>query len=177
MRMRLLLEQQLETIQKEINGNFTPFSSILHVRCVNTLDMSPDIHQCLTETENCFNLLLPRMDIWNSDYFDVDITPNIAHCDSNYGDDDTQSDSDEEDWVEVEGPSSLSCGLEGHGISGREFSFTITLPQGKNTLLMEENEDNQSIFESLRGCHVLCENTYLPTVNKWLQVITDCGIE
>ena len=152
--------------------------------------MRPDIQQCLTETEACFNLLLPRMDTWNNDYFDLDTTLNSTHCDGNHNNDSTDSDSDEEDWVEVEGPSSLEgpsssegassstfAGLEGHGISGREFSLTITLPQGKNTLLLEETEDNQSIFESLRGCHVLCENTYLPAVNKWLRVIIDCGIE
>ena len=148
---------------------------------VHTLDMSPDIHKCLIEIETCFNLLLPRMDTWNSDYFDVDVTPNSAQCSDggNHDNDNTQSDdSDEEDWVEVEGPSSSSVsGLEGHGISGREFNLTITLPQGKNTLLVEETEDNQSIFESLRGCHVLCNNTYLPTVNKWLQVIIDCGVQ
>ena len=141
--------------------------------------MSPDIQKCLVEVETCFNLLLPRMDTWNSDYFDMDVTPNSAHCSgSNHDDESTQSDdSDAEDWVEVEGPSSSTSGLEGHGISGREFNLTITLPQGKNTLLVEETEDNQSIFESLRGCHVLCSNTYLPIVNKWLQVIIDCGIQ
>lgn len=116
------------------------------------------------------------MDTWNSDHFFVDTTLNSVHCNDNHDDESTDSDSDEEDWVEVEGPSS-SSGLEGHGISGREFNLTITLPQGKNTLLLEETEDNQSIFESLRGCHVLCENTYLPTVNKWLRVISDYGIE
>ena len=157
--------------------------------CLCVSDMSPDIQQCLTETEACFNLLLPRMDTWNNDYFNVDSTLNSTHSDGNRDDNSTDSDSDEEDWVEVEqpsssegpsssaGPSSISAGLEGHGISGREFSLTITLPQGKNTLLLEETEDNQSIFESLKGCHVLCENTYLPTVNKWLRVIIDCGIE
>lgn len=139
--------------------------------------MSSDIQQCLTELETCFNLLLPRMDTWNSDYFDVDdATPNNVHCSGNHDNDSTESDSEEEDWVEV-GPSTSSSELEGHGISGREFNLTITLPQGKNTLLLEENEDNQSIFENLRGCHVLCENKYLPTVNRWLQVIIDCGIE
>ena len=143
--------------------------------------MSPDIQKCLVEIETCFNLLLPRMDTWNSDYFDMDVTLNSAHCSGGGGGDhDNESaqsdDSDEEDWVEVEGPSSSSRGLEGHGISGREFNLTITLPQGKSTLLLEETEDNQSIFESLRGCHVLCNNTYLPAVNKWLQVIIDCGI-
>ena len=137
--------------------------------------MSPDIQQCLTEIETCFNLLLPRMDTWNSDYFDV---ANSAHCNGDHNDDSDDSD-EEEDWVEVVAPSasSSSGGLEGHGISGREFNLTITLPQGKNTLLLEETEDNQSIFENLRGGHVLCDNTYLPTVNKWLQVIIiDCGI-
>jgi len=118
------------------------------------------------------------MDTWNSDCFDVDTTSNSAHYKGNYDDDNTQSDSDdEEDWVEVEEPSSSSSGLEGHGVTGREFSLSITLPHGKNTLLLEENEDNQSIFESLRGCYVLCNNTYIPTVNKWLQVTSDCGIE
>lgn len=161
--------------------------------------MSPDIQQCLTETEACFNLLLPRMDTFSSDYFDV---PNSTHCHdnhdndshdnhhddshsnhdddscSNHDNDSAQSDSEEEDWVEVAGPSSSTFSeLEGHGITGREFNLTITLPQGKNTLLMEETEDNQSIFESLRGCRILCESTYLPAVNRWLQVIIDCGIQ
>ena len=141
------------------------------------LDMSSDIRQCLTEMETCFNLLLPRMDTWNTDCFDVDLAPNSAQCSGSHDDDSAQSDdSDEEDWVEV-GPSTYSAGLEGHGISGREFNLTITLPEGKNTLLLEETEDNQSIFESLRGCHVLCSSTHLPMVNKWLQVIIDCGIQ
>ena len=135
------------------------------------LDITPDIHHCLSEIDTCFNLLLPRMDTWDSDFFPMESAPNTT-CSH-----DNSSDEEEEEWIEVAGPSSSSSGLEGHGVAGREFSLTITLSQGKNSLLLAETEDNQSIFENLRGSYMLCSNSYLPSVNKWLQVLVrDCVI-
>jgi len=132
-----------------------------------SVETTPDIQHCLTEIETCFNLLLPRMDTWDSDFFPMETTPNDNHTTDSSSDDDD----DEEDWIEVAEPSSSSTGLEGHGVAGREFSLTITLPQGKNSLLLTETEDNQSIFENLKGSYLLCANSYLPSVNKWLQVL------
>jgi len=137
------------------------------------LDISPDIQHCLTEIEACFNLLLPRMDTWDTDFFPTETTPNNDHSSGSH--DNNSSDDEEEEWIEVAGPSSSSNDLEGHGVAGREFSLTITLPQGRNSLLLAENEDNQSIFETLRGSYVLCTNNYLPSVNKWLQVLVIFG--
>jgi len=97
--------------------------------------------------------------------------------DSKHTTDNSSEDEEEEDWIEVAGPSSSSStGLEGHGVAGREFSLTITLPQGKNSLLLAETEDNQSIFENLKGSYMLCTNSYLPSVNKWLQVLVIVGL-
>ena len=136
------------------------------------LEITPDIQHCLTEIETCFNLLLPRMDTWDNDLFPMETTTDSKHTTDN-----SSEDEEEEDWIEVAGPSSSSStGLEGHGVAGREFSLTITLPQGKNSLLLAETEDNQSIFENLKGSYMLCTNSYLPSVNKWLQVLVIVGL-
>ena len=60
--------------------------------------------------------------------------------------------------------------LQEHGLTSRGFSIPITI-ELSTIPEVRETEDNASIIATLQECKQLLSEKYLPTINKWMEVI------
>ena len=99
------------------------------------------------------------------------------------GGDDVSSEDSDVEWEEVE-PLVITPSLGENGLVDRSTSFSIQLPTKVDIddiifnditdvmqIVLEETEDNVSVLAALSETHHLLQDTYLPRVNKWLEVI------
>ena len=109
-------------------------------------DRHADIDDCLTQLNNCVELLLPK----NENFlFGEDEQPNAAEDDD---DDDLE--------------------LKHHGIldTSTKISIDINLE-----IKFKITEDNKEIFSNLRDQHSLFSNKLYPMIKKWLVTLTKAG--
>ncbi|KAJ9579239.1 hypothetical protein L9F63_024655, partial [Diploptera punctata] len=129
-------------------------------------ELEPEIDNTLTALENCMALLLPTLD----DFF---IQGGNKHCEddvetSEHNNVTPSTSNAVDDEMEIENNDCLN--FREHGIVNSKYSIAISV----NTVIptVKENAENAAIFENARDMHTLIKNRYLPSVKKWIQIIT-----
>ncbi|XP_038649266.1 UV-stimulated scaffold protein A isoform X2 [Scyliorhinus canicula] len=162
-------------------------------------EMSEEIQNSLVELESCFRLLLPDVTEFTCNNVESQYTPeaadqtNAASCTTS-GQEDVFDDeqpcgskdvaplplasSAHEKWKSDNVYQSEDSEDEELGHSGEEFirnhgllSHNYSLDLEIHTdLKIKENEDNSAVINSVKDLQRLLTNTYLPTVQYWIQM-------
>jgi len=118
-------------------------------RVKNQMDESePDINDCLTQLNNCIELLKPRPD-------------NFLFGQDEVTEDDESS----------ENPINFAS----HGIIDPTTKISINIDLNKNDDDIKETDDNKEILINLREQHSLFKNKLNPLVKKWVVTLTKSG--
>ena len=129
------------------------------------IEQSQNIHSCFKEMESCFQIIMP--DLFESDGMGLRIEAGGMSLEEteNTCNDNGSDDSDVE-WEEIattEGEDPLAV----NGLVRRSLNVvTVTIPD-KVKIKQEENE---SLIETLKEHYKLLTKTYLPRINKWIEV-------
>lgn len=154
-------------------------------------EMSEEIRGCLTEVDNCFQLLVP-FDLGQSSGTTLPAvasgvsegTPHLASA-PNLGDEEQpccsktlpacarhppqattgapseDEDSDQEEFVRC------------HGLGSHKYTLDVEL--SADSLRVQEDEDNCAVIQSARDTLKLIRNKLLPAVCTWVQLFTRTG--
>jgi len=118
-------------------------------RVKNQMDENePDINDCLTQLNNCIELLKPRPDNFLFGQDEV-----------------TEDDESSENPID----------FASHGIIDPTTKISINIDLNKNDDDIKETDDNKEILINLREQHSLFKNKLNPLVKKWVVTLTKSG--
>ena len=124
-----------------------------------------EIKNIVTEMDNCFHLVLPRLE-------EFEVYKEATSCNSNEPDDNQPSTSEctynEQTTSQVTSAACMSI----NPFNDPSYKLSITL-----SALVEivETKDNKDILNTLREQHKQITSKYLPLVQKWLNILTRHG--
>ena len=110
-----------------------------------------EMDDCVTQMNNCIELLLPKPDNFMFD---------TGGTDQNESDDDEDTELKSHGILDTKMKLTIDIDLENKHGSGSHFKIT---------------DDNKAIFSNLKDQHALFANKFYPTVKKWLVTLTKAG--
>ncbi|XP_061109308.1 UV-stimulated scaffold protein A isoform X1 [Conger conger] len=153
----------------------------------------PDIEECLTEVENCIQLLTPHP----ADFNLGSLEPTVAcqtpgHYTVSSGDDErpccskdledkgaaglkeTENKEEEssEEESEMEEVLEQDTFIRNTGLMTRTYSLALNM---STDLCVKETEDNEAVVNTMWDLHRLISTKHLPGVQSWVQVFTKAG--
>ncbi|KAJ8262477.1 hypothetical protein GJAV_G00166900 [Gymnothorax javanicus] len=161
----------------------------------------PDIEKCLTEAENCIQLLAPHpadfslgsLEPTAANHASTSISvghhdePHISGsdderpcCSKDLEDDgaakgkDTINEEEEESSAEseMEEVQEQEAFIQNAGLMSRAYSLALDI---STDLSVKETEDNEAVVNTMRDLHRLISTKHLPMVESWIQLFTKAG--
>lgn len=111
--------------------------------------------------ESCFQILMPNLVESLDNGMGLRTGVGLS-TETKCNDSDNDSDSETE-WEEIQ---TTENPLNVNGVVGSTFNVTVTVPDKVKI----SREDNETLVETLKEHHKLLSKTYLPRINKWIEV-------